>query len=157
MTTINLHQLRTVDSLVQNLPAIIEYYDSQLDDVEDTLRIQNKSASTCLHEQAAWPIRFRFLKSELDKLVKHLTSIEDSVRGAMYEKLTKSATMAWSERGKDKVIDHDPEYLSVHSLVLEVTELRDKFQAVGEAFEIRGFALRDMTKLKEIQQYTELV
>jgi hypothetical protein len=150
---INIAELRTTQQLAQRLPDIIAYFDTELIDAESRLLIKGKSAGAALAEQTAWPIRYRFLKAEMDKLVKHITTLEESIRGKLYRNLTTGSNRDWSEKGKERYIDNMDEYLDIHVLLLEVAEIRDKYQAVCDAFELRGFALRDMTKLKEIQQY----
>ena len=52
---------------------------------------------------------------------------------------------ALSERMLEKYIDGEDVYLNIFTLYLEVKELTSKYELVVEAFNRRGFALRDIT------------
>lgn len=106
-----------------------------------------------LKEQAAWPIFYDEKRRELNTLVKYLDSKVNAVRGRLTRAYTENYSRELSDRLKDKYIDNEDEYLSMNEIYLEIYEIAEKYEAVVEAFKVRGFALRDITQLRIAQMH----
>lgn len=61
------------------------------------------------------------------------------------------------DRTIEKYIDGEAAYLSIREVYLEVQELKDKYTAICDSFNQRGFALRDWTTLKVNQLHDDLI
>lgn len=128
-----------------NLPNIIASYEDALQQAREVLPIENKTLERAHKEQCAWIGYFDERRAELKTLVKYLMANESKVRGQLVRRYTERSTRALGERAMNSYIDSEAEYLAAHELLLEVEELYEKYTAVVEAFNKRGFALRDIT------------
>lgn len=132
----------------ERLPALLTEYDEHLALAPERLAIKGKIIEEALKEQAAWPVFYDEKRRELNTLVKYLDSRVSAVRGRLYRAYTENYSRDLPDRTKDKYIDNEPDYLTVNEVYLEVYELAEKYEAVVEAFKVRGFALRDITVLR---------
>jgi len=136
------------DEVKARLPDIIMYYEADIALAIGRLSIKGKSGAEALKEQTAWPVFYSMKKAELDKLLKYMNAQVEACRGKLYKRYTESYSRDIGDRGKEKYIDNEPEYMGYYQLYLELEELRDKYTAICDAWDKRGFALRDWTALK---------
>lgn len=129
----------------EQLPALIVQYEADLAEASINLKISGKTLDKSLQEQGTWPGYYSERRAELKTLMKYLDARVSAVRGKLTKGYFENYNPKPSERMIDKYIDAEPEYLSTYQLYLEVAELFDKYDAVCEAFTVRGFALRDLT------------
>lgn len=130
------------------LPDIILKYETDLNEYDQHLTIKGKTLEYALKEQPTWSAYYGQRAVELSTLVKYLESQVKRVRGVLTVQYNENYNPALSERMTDKYIDRENEYLSIYELYLEVKELLDKYEMILEAFNRRGFALRDITAAK---------
>lgn len=128
-----------------NLVNVIQEYDAELEKARDIIPIQNKTLEIAQREQCSYYVYYDERKAELNALVKYMKAQVDKVRGELTRQYIERSSRDLGERLLAKYIDADPKYLIVYELQLEVEELYDKYTAVVEAFNKRGFALRDLT------------
>jgi PP-loop superfamily ATP-utilizing enzyme len=138
----------------ENLPGMIEYYNKEIRESLSKLELKGKTLGQANKEQVAWLVHYDERRAELKALVKHFQIQVDKERGKLYLKYTESYSRELSERGKDKYIDKDDEFLIINEQLLEIEELYDKFTAIVEAFKARGFALRNLVELN-VHQITD--
>lgn len=138
------------------LPNVIATYEDGLAEVQDNLRLTGKLHDKALQEQATWPIYYSERRAELKTLMKYLDAQVYAVRGRLTRKYNENYSKQLGERMMNSYIDAEEEYLRMHELYLEVAELHDKYDAVVDAFDKRGFALRDLTsaRIAQIQNAT---
>ena len=122
-------------------------YEDEIDKVSERLSISGKSGAEAQKEQTAWPIYYGVRKAELGKLLKYMDARQEDIRSQLYRRLNEKHSRSLGERQIDKYINSEVEYLRFHELYLEVQELYDKYAAIMDAFDRRGFALRDWTAL----------
>lgn len=135
------------DVVKQALPEIFQQYEQDIDDVQPRLSLEGKTGAQAQREQCAWPYYYKVRKAELTKLLKYMDARVSSVRGSLAKRYD-NGSRALGERTRERYIDNEDEYLRMYELYLEVLELHDKFAAICDAFELRGFAIRDWTQLK---------
>lgn len=133
--------------VAKNLPELFVEYENDIKDAPDRLAILGKTSAQAESDQCAWPVYYGVRKAELNKLTKFMKARLDAVRGEITRRYVDCAR-DYGERTREKFIDAEPEYLQVYELCLEVEELRDKFDAICDAFVRRGFALRDWTQVR---------
>lgn len=131
-----------------NLPNVIAEYEDALQQARTILPIENKMLEFAHKEQCAWIGYFDERRAEIKTLVKYLAANVAKVRGQLVRRYTERSARALGERVMNSYIDSEPEYLAAHELLLEVEELYEKYTAVVEAFNKRGFALRDITSAR---------
>lgn len=131
-----------------NLPAVIASYQEDLDQAETILPIKGKMLDDAFKEQCAWPVYYATKKAEVKTLVKFMESQVAKVRGQKTKKLVENHSRDLGERLIDKYINADEDYLKINAVLLEVEEIYDMFSGIMDAFDKRGFALRDITAAK---------
>ena len=131
-----------------NLPTLIAEYEKAFQNVEDHLRISGKALDKALAEQGAHPVFYGQRRAEIKSILKYLDAQVSAVRGRLTRKFNENYNPKLGERMMNGYIDAEPEYLAIHELYLEVAELYEKFDAACDAFDKRGFALRDLTSAR---------
>lgn len=128
-----------------NLPNILVEYMDALDKAPEILNIKNKTLEIAHKEQCSWIVYYDERRVELKTLIKYLTLNVNKVRGKLVRHFNENHSRGLGERLINSYIDADNEYIKAQELLLEVEELYEKYAAVVEAFNKRGFALRDIT------------
>jgi hypothetical protein len=127
-----------------NLPNLVVQYEADLDQAAANLKISGKTLDAALREQGTWPGYYSQRRAELKAVMKHLDARANATRGTIARKY-ENYSIKLGERLLNTYIDSDPEFLRANDLYLEIAELYDKYDAVCEAFTVRGYALRDLT------------
>lgn len=127
-----------------NLPNLVVQYEADLEQAAANLKISGKTLDIALREQGTWPGYYSQRRAELKAVMKHLDARVNAMRGTVARKY-ENYSIKLGERLLNTYIDSDPEFLRAHDLYLEIAELYDKYDAVCEAFTVRGYALRDLT------------
>lgn len=128
-----------------NLPKLLIQYDDTLREAMDILPIKDKTLEKAQREQCAYYVYYDERRAELKTLVKYLTAHVSKVRGSLVRQYNEHGNRALGERMINSYVDNEPDYLKAYELLLEVEELYDKYVGVVEAFNKRGFSLRDIT------------
>lgn len=140
-----------------NLPKLIGEYEDALEGIENNLKLGGKTHDKALQEQATWPIYYAQRRAELKTLMKFIDAQVSSVRGSFSRRYNENYSTKLGERMMERYIDNEEGYLKVYELYLEVAELHDKFDAAVDAFDKRGFALRDLTAARVAQIQSALL
>jgi len=148
-----------IHALGQNmskLPDLLAQYEKDLSSCSENIAITGKTLETTLKEQAAWCAFYGERAAELGIILKYIEAEIKKVRGRLTAQYNENYNPALSERMTDKYIDREKEYLDIHEVSLEVQELLDKYKNLLDAFNRRGFALRDITlcKINDIHKDT---
>lgn len=141
----------------ENLGAILEKFEKDIEKVFDVLTIEHKTLEQANRENASWHYFFASRKAELSTLVKYFEAEVESVRGNLFKTLTKTNQRDMSDRAKDKFIDSEEAYLTAYELYLEVKEVYDKYTSVVEAFVVRGYALNNITKARVAEVHNMVI
>lgn len=132
----------------KNLPNIIEKYELYLIDAEKNLKVKGKSLQQANQEHASWLYYYDVRRQELNVLVKYLEREVERVRGKLWKGYTETYDRDLNYRDKDNYINNEPAYLTNNEMLLEVTDLYKKYDAVVEAFKARGYALNNIVKIR---------
>lgn len=138
-------RIHELGATLSGLPSILAEYEDAFDTIDANLKVAGKTHDKALQEQATWPIYYSQRRAELKTLMKYMDAEVESVRGRLTRKYNEGYSVKLSERDREKYINAEPDYRKIHELYLEVAELYDKFDAAVDAFEKRGYALRDLT------------
>ena len=63
-------------------------------------------------------------------------------------KFTETYNRELSDRQKEKYIDNEEQYLSQYEIYLEIKDVYEQYEAVCNAFQSRGYALNNITKIR---------
>ena len=129
------------------LPAVLAEYDGELEDVEDIIALKGKTLEKANRENPAWHGYYDQKKVELGILVKFMEANVAKVRSKLFRDLSNFNQREMSDNAKNKYIDSEDSYLLAYELYLETKEMYDKFEVVSKAFQTRGYALNNLTKI----------
>lgn len=133
---------------MSNLPKVIAEYEQAFEGVEQNLRLTGKTLDAALKEQGAWIIYYGARRGELKTLLKFMDDQVASVRGSVTKRYVENYSRQVGERVMNTFVDAEPEYLSMRELYLEIEDLYNRYDAAVDAFEKRGYALRDLTNAR---------
>lgn len=146
-------RINQLGSKLENLPAVLASFEEEIAAAGPLIEIKGKLLSQCLHEQPAWAIYYNELKCEARALLNLIKSRVDFIRGQLYKTIIEKNPRDLGDRGLTQYVNGRVEYLNIYELQLEVEEIYDKLVEISDAFDKRGFALRDFTsaRVAEVQ------
>ncbi len=141
--------------LKKALPTLLEKYEAEIAASPERLSLLGKTGPQALKEQCSWPVHYGMLKVEVTKLLKYINDRIDAIRGDLTRRYVETYSREIGERDRNRYIDNEESYINARRLYVEIEELRDKLAVICEAYDKRGFALRDWTALK-VSELTDL-
>lgn len=132
----------------KNLPELLAAYQDDLEEADKRLDIKGKKLEISISENSAWMHYYDQRKAEINTLVKYFKSEEDRVRSVLFRSYKENYSRALGEREINKYLDSEEAYIFVHSLLLEVEEVYELYQATVKAFVDRNYLLTNITKLR---------
>ena len=134
----------------RNLPDILLEYEKGLAEelIAPRLKITGKNLEAANAEHASWQLYYESRKADLSSLVKFFEAKTAAARGQLFKTYTEKYSRELSDRQKDKYIDNEPKYLEQFEIYLEIKEIHTKYEAVCNAFQSRGYALNNITKIR---------
>lgn len=131
-----------------SLSQLLETYENDLLGYEKNLTMSGKTLEFCLKEQATWTAYYSERKSEIKTIVAHVENQIKSIRARLYVQYNEMYNPALGDRAIEKYIDREEEYITAYRSLLECQEILSKYDMLLDAFNRRGFALRDITSLR---------
>ena len=131
-----------------NLFDIIEQYEDELAKYPDNLTIKGKTLEFALKEQATWCAYYGERKTELKTLVNHFDIQINKVKGTLYAQYNENYNPRLVHTAINSYVDKEEAVINLREMQAEVKELLDKYDNVLDAFNRRGFALRDITAIR---------
>lgn len=131
-----------------DLYRVLEPYRVAIRDAREHLRIKGKTIGQANYEQPGYYQMYIVMKKELEQIVKLVELDVNRVRGTLYRRWTENSNVELSERGKERYIEKEPEYLDAAKRLLEVEELAQIYDGIVKSFEQRGYTLRNLTDLR---------
>jgi hypothetical protein len=145
------------EDIRNKLPDIILYYEADLAMAITRISVKGKTGAEAVKDQTAWPVQYGMKKAEIEKLLKYMWAQVEACRGRLYRKYNENYSKVLGERTIEKYIDNEDEYLQYYQIYLEIEELLKKYTAVCDAWDKRGFALRDWTQLKVVEMQEAVI
>lgn len=141
----------------KNLPRILQEFEDELQQANAQLEKHGKLLEMCLSENSAHMHYYDERRNRLRTLVKYFKMEVERVRSELYKSYTENYSRALSPQQVSKYIDHEPAYLEIYQILLEVEEVYDQYTSVVENFKSRGFELQYITKLRIASlEFTEI-
>lgn len=145
----------------ENVPAIIKYYEDMIteDAVELRLHVTGRSLEQANKEQSQWYGFYLLRRAELKQLCKKLQARINGKRFSFFKSYTSvtgtAMAKALTDRQIEKYIDNEPEVVALEELFLEFEETYEKFNGIVDAFQQRGYSLRNITEARVAQVHTD--
>lgn len=133
---------------LSNIPAILDKYEDALVGHENHLKIKGKNLESANVENPSWMAYYDQRKIELHSLARFIEMKLEQEKGKLWKAYTEAYSRELSARDKDQYISKDPSYLKVYQVLIIIEELLKKYSSVVDAFQNRGYALRNITSLR---------
>lgn len=140
--------LHDVQGSSNNLPQILERFESELSEAKIHLQIEGKNLERANREQPSWLSYYDERRIELHSLVKFYEQKLESVKGKLWRHYTENYSRELGHKDKEMYIQTDKEYLTQYNIFLEVQELYKQYEAVTNAFIARGYSLKNITDIR---------
>lgn len=137
----------TIAKNLDILPTILSEFERDYRTAEDRLKINPSQLGAANVRNAGWQLYYDERRVELHALVKHMDMLVATTRSKLYVSYTQTHDRDLSETGKKIYIDGEPAFLDMNEKALAVKEMYEKYQAVAAAFQTRGYAINNLTKL----------
>ncbi|MNL29919.1 hypothetical protein D3C87_1516280 [compost metagenome] len=133
---------------LSNIPEILDKYEDALVGHENHLKIKGKNLESANVENPSWMAYYDQRKIELNSLARFIEMKLEQEKGKLWKAYTEAYSRELSARDKDQYISKDPSYLKVYQVLIIIEELLKKYSSVVDAFQNRGYALRNITSLR---------
>lgn len=130
---------------LKNIPKVLNPYIQELGGFEDLMRIERKTIAQVNKEQAQF---YYYLerRTELSTLVSYVEGVLLSVKSRLFKGYTEQYQRELGDNAKLRYIEGHTDYITVKEFLLEVAEVRSKYDDAVDAFRTRGFAINNLTK-----------
>lgn len=133
---------------LKNIPDILDRYEAALDGYEQALEIKGKNLEKANVENPSWLAYYDQRRIELNSIYKFVDMKLEEVKSKLWKAYTENYSRELTSRDKDQYIKRETSYLNVYQVLLTVEELQKKYTSVVEAFQARGYALRNITSIR---------
>lgn len=138
---------------LENVVNVLIEYDDQLMGYEDNLRVKGKTLEYALKEQASWYAYYNQRRIELKTIISFLELKLKKIRGEFYVQYNENYNPKLGDRAIDRYIDREPEVEKMNLFLLEAHEILERYDMILDAFNRRGFVLRDVTASRVNEVY----
>lgn len=133
---------------LSNIPEILDQYENALKGHEQNLQIKGKNLEKANVENPSWLAFYDQRKIELHSLARFIEMKLEQEKGKLWKMYTEKYSRELAARDKDQYINKEPSYLKIYQVVIIIEELLKKYTSVVDAFQNRGYALRNITSLR---------
>lgn len=126
---------------------VLADYESKLDNVEEHISIKGKTLAEVNKEHASWQYYYSARKVEIKSLCDYVEQCLEHLKGRLYVKYNEKNNKTLTHQQIDRYINKDDEYLALFEVVLAVRECKDTFQEIVNAYQSRGYAIKNLTEL----------
>lgn len=139
--------IKTIKKDFSLLPDLIERYEKEYKDAIDIIKIEEGQLNEANRKHSGHQLYYDQKKAELHSLVKFMDMKVNTIKSSLYVSYTQTHDRDLTETGKKTYIEGESAYLDMYQLSLEVKELHEKYQALSSAFQSRGYAINNLTKM----------
>lgn len=137
--------IKAIGTNYKNIPTLLQVYDNDLLGYENNLTMKGKTLEHSLKEQASLVAYYAERKVELKTILSYLETQTKQVRALLYVQYNEQYSRSLGDRAIERYIDREEKYVEICNYVIEVEEVLEKYTMLIDAFNRRGFALRDIT------------
>lgn len=130
---------------MSNLHDVVAVYERDLEQAEENLTIRGKTLEAANREQPTWFCRYHQQMKELSVIVKRIDTRIKAARSDLYRTYKENYDIALGNREIDSYIDGDKKIIQLNDCRLVVESIYFGFESLVKAFEMRGYALKNIT------------
>lgn len=139
--------LSAIRNDISAIVPVLSYYEQQIANVKEEIRLKSKRLDGAIIDQSSLLYRYDELRVEMKKVSEVVGVVVAEKYGSLWKFYTEKYSRELSPKDKDQYIKHESKYIRLLEIQAEVDELYQKFEAVVHAFQSRGYALNNLTRL----------
>ena len=137
---------KVVESL-ENLPKFIEFYDNELKDAKNDVKIQGKVENNIRDLPRITEVRYNQLQ-EIEAVLNYLNIQLRKLRSKYFKKYTVNYKLAMSSRDAEKWVDGEDEIVDFETVINQVALLRNKWIGVIKGLDNKQWHLGHVVRLR---------
>jgi hypothetical protein len=137
-----------IEEDLSNLDDVLRYYDKQLHDYKDKVKIDLKSYAQANGEQPAWLAFYGEIVGELEVLEDDLKMRWLASKGEALKSILRNSNREYTEKQLLMMVDASDKVSASYKAMREITERRKKAENILNAFDKRGHALRNLVNCR---------
>lgn len=138
---------RRVTGNIEELPAAIIYYESELDSARKETSLKGNLEMNSRLMPGIVEYRFNQLQ-EVEAILEYLNIQLRKKRSEVFRKYTENYNRALSSRDAEKYVDGDGEVYQWQLLINEFAMVRNKYLGLMKAIDAKQFQINNITKLR---------
>lgn len=138
---------RRVTGNIEELPAAIIYYESELDSARKETSLNGNLEMNSRLMPGIVEYRFNQLQ-EVEAILEYLNIQLRKKRSEVFRKYTENYNRALSSRDAEKYVDGDGEVYQWQLLINEFAMVRNKYLGLMKAIDAKQFQINNITKLR---------
>jgi len=129
------------------IPAFIDYYDSELIMAKSEIKIQGNVERALSNLPGVTEHRFNQLQ-EIEAVLEYLNIQLRKIRRKHFQKYLEAYARALTSRDAEKYVDGEDEVIDFETIINEVALLRNKWLGVMKGIESKNFMLGHVVRLR---------
>jgi len=129
------------------IPAFIDYYDSELIMAKNEIKIQGNVERALSNLPGVTEHRFNQLQ-EIEAVLEYLNIQLRKIRRKHFQKYLEAYARALTSRDAEKYVDGEDEVIDFETIINEVALLRNKWLGVMKGIESKNFMLGHVVRLR---------
>ena len=144
-----------IKSDISNLPDRVDFYTKELDDSLKETKLSGSLEKQSQDLPGIVSHRFNQLQ-EIESILKHLEIRYNKIRSDHYKRYLERYNRELSDRSIEKYLDGEKDIIDMNDIINEVAYLRNKYLGVIKGFEIKGYQINNIVKLRSVGIDTDL-
>ena len=144
-----------IKSDISNLPDMVDFYTKELDDSLKETKLSGSLEKQSQDLPGIVSHRFNQLQ-EIESILKHLEIRYNKIRSDHYKRYLERYNRELSDRSIEKYLDGEKDIIDMNDIINEVAYLRNKYLGVIKGFEIKGYQINNIVKLRSVGIDTDL-
>jgi len=145
--TMNKNWFHAVTSDISELPACIEFYESELDQARMELKVRGSIETIEKNLPGLFEKRFSQLQC-IEAILEHLNIDLRKLRSDKFRKFLEHYNRAMTSRDAEKYVDGDLEVVSLQKLINEMALTRNYWLGLIKGFDTLNWRVSDIVKLR---------
>jgi hypothetical protein len=136
---------------LKKLPARVALYEQLIEAAEPLFNLDDRKLEEACKDQAK-NLMFYDLMLQECKTVEDAIRIKiDEIESTLYRQLNENSNRVLGTRDIQQYVKSEPRYVAAQEILLEVTMVKRKLEAVVEALKSMGWSINNITKLRIAQ------
>ncbi len=127
---------------------VLHRYEREFSGITRDLKMKGLPMDQALTDHASSVGHYQIRKAELRTLRKYVESTIDRVRAKLWKHYTEAYPRELNYRDKDHYVHLDPKLAEYKTMLHEVSELEEQYDAACEALQQRGYMLNALVKAR---------